>query len=353
MKEQATERMRVAANDAMDIHGGKAVIEGPHNYLGSLYRSIPVGITVEGANILTKSLIQFGQGAIRSHPFLLAEITALNRTDAPTGLADFDKVFWRHVEHAFATFGRAFARGWFGTGHVPDAGKASHFYRRMARYASAFALTADLALLTLGGALKRREMLSARFGGLLSELYLLSTALKRWQDEGRQDADLPVLEYVLETGFAEFEKTLDAILRNLPNRFAAALLRVVTLPFGVRARGPRDDVVRQLAELILAPTATRSRITGDIAHGVGDDGLARLEKAFRVVALTTPIRNKLHAAHEHDWRKALEKGVIGPVEAQAMKLADQAVAAAISVDDFAPDQLTHTAREPERQIKRV
>ena len=190
MKLHATERMRIVIDDAMDIHGGKAVIDGPQNYLGNLYRSVPVGITVEGANILTRNLIVFGQGAIRAHPYLLDEMNALGEADRAKGLDAFDKAFWNHVGHSFKTMFRAWGRSWSGGlfAPAPDAGEATRFYRQLSRYSSAFALCADMALLTLGGALKRKEMLSARFGDILSELYLLSAALKRWQDEGRQQA---------------------------------------------------------------------------------------------------------------------------------------------------------------------
>ena len=170
MKAQATERMRVAVNDAMDVHGGKAIIEGPLNYLGSLYRGVPIAITVEGANIVTRALIQFGQGAIRCHPYLLKEMQALEDTDRERGLDAFDKVFWAHVGHSLANTLRACGRAWTGGLFAPaaDAGAATRFYRQLSRHAAAFALAVDLSLLTLGGALKRKEMISARFGDILS-----------------------------------------------------------------------------------------------------------------------------------------------------------------------------------------
>src|SRR3989440_6546981 len=170
MKLQATERMRTAIDDAMDIHGGKAVIDGPQNYMGSLYRSVPVGITVEGANILTRNLIVFGQGAIRAHPYLLEEMNALGDDDRARGLDAFDTAFWKHIGHSFTTLFRAWGRSWTrgAFAPAPDAGAATGFYRQLSRYASAFALCADMALVTLGGALKRRGMLSAAFGRILS-----------------------------------------------------------------------------------------------------------------------------------------------------------------------------------------
>ncbi len=218
MKSQATERLRVSVNDAMDIHGGKAVQEGPLNYMGSLYRAVPVGITVEGANIVTRSLIQFGQGAIRSHPYLLKEMLALEEPDPARGLEEFDRAFWGHVGHSIANAMRAWGRAWTGAlfAPAPAAGAASRFYKPLGRYAAAFALAADIALLTLGGALKRKEMISARFGDILSELYLLSAALKRWEDEGRQEADLPLLEWCMEVGLRHHRGAPRRNLRQFP-----------------------------------------------------------------------------------------------------------------------------------------
>src|SRR5438094_1493814 len=282
MKEQATERLRVVANDALDVHGGKGVQEGPHNYLGSLYRSLPIGITVEGANIVTRSLIQFGQGAIRSHPYLLKEMAALEESDRARGLEEFDRAFWAHMGHSFANGLRAWAHAWTGgvVARAPAAGKTRRYYRRLSRYAASFALSVDVALLALGGALKRQEMVSARFGDILSELYLLSAVLKRWQDEGRQQADLPVVEWCMENGFAAIEARFDEIFANFPNRPAAWLLRFALLPFGRRHRGPSDRLTRACAEFLLAPSAPRDRLTADIFHGRGDDGLTRRNRAF-------------------------------------------------------------------------
>ena len=227
MKSQATDRMRISVNDAMDVHGGKGIMEGPLNYLGSLYRAVPIGITVEGANIVTRSLIQFGQGAIRSHPYLLKEMMALQDADRARGLDAFDKAFWGHVGHSIANTFRAWGRAWTGGlfAPAPDAGAATRFYRQLSRYSSAFALAVDIALLVLGGGLKRQEMLSARFGDILSELYLSSAALKRWQDEGRQADDLPLLAWCMDSSFATMDARFDEILANFPNRPAAWLLR--------------------------------------------------------------------------------------------------------------------------------
>jgi acyl-CoA dehydrogenase len=347
MKLHATERLRVAIDDAMDIHGGKAVIDGPQNYLGSLYRSVPVAITVEGANILTRNLIVFGQGAIRAHPYLLSEMNALGESDHAKGLNAFDHAFWKHVGHSFATMFRAWGRSWsFGVfAPAPDAGDATKFYRQLSRYSSAFALCADMALLTLGGALKRKEMLSARFGDILSELYLLSAALKRWQDEGRQQADFAVLEWCMASGFKTIESRFAEILGNLPNRFVAAILKFLIQPFGARVLGPTDEVVHRCAQLVLSPSAARDRLTADLSH-VGDDGgVARLEKAFLLVTAAEDISKKMHAARLHDWKEAVQNGVITQSEGEKLAAAHEAVAKVIEVDDFAPEALSPIYRK--------
>jgi acyl-CoA dehydrogenase len=342
MKSQATDRLRVVVNDAMDIHGGKAVQEGPLNYLGSLYRAVPIGITVEGANIVTRSLIQFGQGAIRSHPYLLREITALEDPDRARGLEQFDQAFWGHVGHSLANAFRAWGRAWTGGlfAPAPDAGDASGFYKQLGRYASAFALAVDMALLIMGGGLKRQEMISARFGDVLSELYLLSAVLKRWQDEGRQQADLPLLAWCMESGFATIEARLDEIFANFPNRPVAWMLRFLLLPLGPRRRGPSDRLTDACAELLLAPSATRDRLTVDIFRGTGDDGLARLERAFELTIATQPLRERLHKARVRDIDKARQQGLINDAETGELQAAAAAVAAAVAVDDFATEELS-------------
>ncbi|MTV11869.1 MULTISPECIES: acyl-CoA dehydrogenase [Bradyrhizobium] len=342
MKLHATERMRIAIDDAMDIHGGKAVIDGPQNYLGGLYRSVPVGITVEGANILTRNLIVFGQGAIRAHPYLLQEMNALSEPDRDKGLTAFDTAFWKHVGHSFATMFRAWGRSWsFGLfAPAPDAGDATEFYRQLSRYSSAFALCADMALLTLGGALKRKEMLSARFGDILSELYLLSAALKRWQDEGRQKEDLPALEWCMASGFKTIENRFAEIFGNLPNRPVAWLLKFLIQPFGARVTGPSDRVVQQCAQLVLSPSLARDRLTPDLAFVEDDGGIARLEKAFRLVTEAEDAAKQLRAARLHDWKEAVKKGVITVADGEKLAAADEAVAKVIEVDDFAPEALS-------------
>jgi acyl-CoA dehydrogenase len=360
MKGQATERMRVAVSDAMDVHGGKAIMEGPLNYLGSLYRGVPIAITVEGANIVTRALIQFGQGAIRCHPYLLKEMQALEDTDRARGLDAFDQAFWGHVGHSLANAMRAWGRAWTGglIAPAPDAGAATPFYRQLSRHAAAFALAVDLSLLTLGGALKRKEMISARFGDILSELYLSSAALKRWNDEGRQADDLPLLQYCLEASLATIEVRFDEIIANFPVRPAAWLLRFLIQPFGPRRRGPSDRVTDRCADLIANPSAARDRLTVDLYHPAADQnehGVALLERAFALTVAAQPIRDRMQAARVRDVDQAVKQRTISADEAAQLKTAADAVAAAIAVDDFAPEELTsrgamHKGDEPSPAI---
>jgi acyl-CoA dehydrogenase len=342
MKAQATERLRVSANDAMDVHGGKGVMEGPLNYLGNLYRAVPIGITVEGANIVTRSLIQFGQGAIRSHPYILKEMLALEDRDPARGLEDFDQAFWAHAGHSCRNALRAWSRGWtFGyAAPAPPAGAATNYFRQLGRYSAAFALAVDMALLTLGGNLKRREMISARFGDVLSELYLLSAVLKRWNEEGRQPADLPLVEWCMAQGFATIEMRLDEIMANFPNRPIGWLLRFLLLPFGVRRRGPSDVLTQACAAILLEPSATRDRLTVDIYHGTDDSGVARLDRAFALISTVRPLRDRLRQAHVHDIAEARRRGLINDAEHDQLKAVQLAVAAVVAVDDFAAEEIS-------------
>jgi acyl-CoA dehydrogenase len=303
---------------------------------------------VEGANILTRNLIVFGQGAIRAHPYLLQEMNALGDDDHVRGLDAFDKSFWQHIGHSITTLFRAWGRSWTGGmfAPAPEAGEATGFYRQLSRYSSAFALCADMALLTLGGALKRKEMLSARFGDILSELYLLSAALKRWQDEGRQPTDFVLLEWCMASGFKTIENRFAEILANLPNRFVAVILKFLVQPFGARVLGPSDRVTHLCAQLVLEPSAARDRLTPDLSHVEDDRGIARLEKAFLLVTGAEDIARKMRAAHIRDAKEAVTKGVITQGEGDQLAAAHEAVSKVIEVDDFAPEALSPIYKKP-------
>ncbi|CAB3624092.1 Acyl-coenzyme A dehydrogenase [Achromobacter pulmonis] len=353
MKYHATERMRVSVNDAMDVHAGRAVIDGPSNYLGALYRAVPIAITVEGANILTRNLIIFGQGAIRAHPYLMPEILALGNPDEERGMEVFHDVFWRHLRHTGMNTLRAIGRAWTGGVLAPSpvSGPTAGHYRRLGRYAAGFALLADAALARLGGGLKRREMLSARLGDILSELYLLSAVLKRWEDEGRKHDDLPLVHWCMARGYAEIETRMDQVLSNLPGRPLAWALRAAILPRR-SARGPDDALTRECAELLLKPSPTHARLAADLQRtsaetGAGDDPLALLTRAFALVDAVQPIRDRLRQSGVRDWREAHRHGAITAAQAAQLEEAEALVSRVLQVDDFAPEELAPDA-DPRR-----
>ena len=349
LKYHATERMRTALNDAMDIHGGRAICDGPRNYLFGTYMSVPVAITVEGANILTRSLIIFGQGAIRCHPYLLKEMEAANLPDARESLAVFDRVLFAHIGSAISNVTRAFLHNLTGGifARVPDVPRITPLYRGLHVAAVTFAAVADLVMGTLGGAMKRRESLSARLGDILSELYLISCALKRFEDDGAHAADLPLLEWNYQTALHTIQTRTDEVLNNLPNRPVAWLLRLVAFPLGRFRRPPSDRLAHACASLILSATETRERLTAGIyVNHSPTDPTGRMEAAFAAALERDAIEDKIRASGQ-TGRKALadlprlvREGIITQADADALMRANAIIRDAIDVDDFAPSELT-------------
>jgi len=236
-------------------------------------------------------------------------------------------------------------RSWSGAAISPAPGepKLKPYYKKMSRYAASLAIASDMALLTLGGDLKRKEMLSARLGDVLSELYLLSGVLKRWEYEGRHEEDLPIVQFCMESGFATIETSLDEVYRNFPSRFAAALLRFVTLPFGANRRGPLDALTQKCAELLFEPGATRERLSAGLYLGEadGDDGVSRLERAFDLVTQAAGAEKKLRIAEIDDPREGEKQNIISADELQLIQQARIATKDAIEVDDFPPGVFGH------------
>jgi acyl-CoA dehydrogenase len=263
-------------------------------------------------------------------------------SDRTRGLDAFDKAFWSHVGRSIANTFRAWGRAWTGGlfAPAPGAGAATAFYRQLSRYSSAFALAVDVALLVLGGGLKRQEMLSARFGDILSELYLSSAALKRWQDEGRQADDLPLLAWCLESSFATIDTRFDEIVANFPNRPAAWLLRFFIQPFGPRRRGPPDKLTQACANMLTNPSAARDRLAVGLFQARGSEALALLDRAFQQAVAVQPLRDRMRGAHVRDVTTAEHQGVITASEAAQLRAAAEAAAAVIAVDDFAPEELS-------------
>lgn len=300
VKYHVTERGRLVVNDGMDVIGGKGICLGPSNFLGRAYQQLPVGITVEGANILTRSLIIFGQGAIRCHPYVLAEMQAAQAEDPDQGLRDFDRVFWAHVRHAslnaLRAVGHGLTGGWLARPDAPVAPGMTRHYRQLIRFSAVFATLADVAMLTLGGALKRRESLSARLGDMLSQLVLVSATLKRYEDEGRQPTDAPLAHWAIEDAFHRLQTACFALLDNFPNRILACVLRVALFPWGRPCRPPSDALVRAVVDAITAPGDTRDRLTSTVyAPDSTDEPLGVLEAAFLATRDTLEIDKRIRA----------------------------------------------------------
>ena len=241
-KYHMTERARICVNDSMDIHGGKGICLGPNNWVGRGYQVLPVGITVEGANILTRTLIIFGQGAIRSHPYVLREMKAAKELTGAAASREFDDALTSHIGHAISNGVRAFVHGLTSSrlGQVPKAGapETLHYYRFMSRLAAAFAFLADVSMAAMGGALKRKEKISGRLGDVLSIMYLVSATLKHYEDQGRIREDLPLVRWVIRDALYHAQQAIDQILSNFPVKSLATFLRWTLFPLGMPFRPP-------------------------------------------------------------------------------------------------------------------
>ncbi len=352
LKHFNTESNRACINDAMDVHGGRGICDGPSNYLSIPYRGIPVAITVEGANILTRSMIVFGQGAMRCHPYLLDEILAAQDEDNQRGTVAFDRALIGHMGFTTRNAARSLVFGASGSrlAATPVPGTMATYYRQLARLSSAFAFVADLTLLTLGGELKRKEMLSGRFADALSHLYVCSGVLKRYEDEGRPRADQPLVEWSAQYCLYQIETALDAILRNFPARGLGRAVRFLVFPLGRRIRYPNDRLTRQAADLLLEPSATRDRLTaGMYVDDRADDITGCMEHALQLALEAEPIERRLQrnrftqppTSSYDEWvRQLVVDGVIDDGEAETLLRWQRALRSAIDVDDFSPEALS-------------
>ncbi len=354
VKYHLTERGRQVINDAMDVHGGKGICMGPNNYLASAYMQTPIAITVEGANILTRTMIIFGQGAIRGHPYVLREIEATRETDPVKALRDFDKAFFGHVAFTLSNVARVVWMGFTGARltPVPGAPELRHYYQQLTRLSSAFALTADMAMFLCGGTLKRRERLSARLGDVLSQLYLASAVLKRYEDDGRPQEDLPLVRWGLLDALYRIEDSFYSIFENLPWPSVAWLLRglifPLVMPYGREFAPPRDPLGHDVVSLMMTPGPSRDRLTRGVFVSKNEmDPVRTLELALTAVIAAEPVEAKLRAAHHAgkiDGRYAAEiaaaglrQGVITQQEMELLQRAAELRRRAIMVDDFPRD----------------
>jgi acyl-CoA dehydrogenase len=294
-KYHLTERMRSIVNDAMDVHGGKGICLGPNNYLGRAYQQTPIAITVEGANILTRSLIVFGQGAIRCHPWVLKEMQAAS----DDSLDAFDTAFFGHIGFTISNAARALWMGLSGGQGLaaPSCPETKRFYQQMTRFSSAFALLADVSMFVIGGSLKRKEKLSARLGDVLSQLYLSSCALKFYDQRGRNIDELPLLRWAIYDSAFKMQVAIDGILANFPNRFVAFVLRRLVFPRGLTLIQPSDVMGHDVAKLLITPSEARSRlIAGIYLPNDENDVIGKLEAGMHAVMAAEPVEGKIRAA---------------------------------------------------------
>lgn len=300
VKYHLTELGRKVVNDGMDIIGGKGICLGPSNFLGRAYQQLPVGITVEGANILTRSLIMFGQGAIRCHPYVLEEMKAVQNPDEKAGVAEFDHAFWAHIRFILANTGRTILYALTGRAFskvtVNVAPEMLKYYHALNRCSAAFALLADASMLTLGGTLKRRESLSGRLADILSQLYLISATLKRYEDEGRQSADAPLAHWAIQDGFYRMQEAMEGIFHNFPNRSLALLLKLCVFPYGRPFKAPTDKLGQKVAHLMTEQSDTRKRLThlNFIPKGAHEP-IRAIESAFEASLATQDIDAKIRS----------------------------------------------------------
>jgi acyl-CoA dehydrogenase len=353
MKYQSTERLRRSVNDAMDLHGGRAICDGPSNYLQSAYQMMPVGITVEGANILTRTLITFAQGALRSHPYLYAEISAAQNQDRAKGLEDFERAFLAHVSFAMSNvFGALFHNltgGLFG--QVPaSAGGTAEWYRRHWRASRNFALVADLTVATLGGGLKVKQKITGRLADALSELYFIACALKRFEDDGRPEADLKIVALVCQNGFYRFEEAIAGTIDNFPVAPVRWALRWLVFPLGRAWRPAADRLGHEVVRLVTEPGEVRDRLTRHIfVSRDANDPTGVLEIALEKAVAAEGAERKLERAiregairryHGIDWiGDAATKGIVTGEEATLLREVEALTARVIAVDHFDPAEV--------------
>lgn len=349
-KYHMTEMGRQVMEAAMDIHAGKGIQLGPRNYLGHGYMATPVSITVEGANILTRNLMIFGQGATRCHPYVLAEMEAAANPDEEQGLKDFDGLLLKHIGFAAGNFFGSLFMGLTGArfNASPLSGPTARYYQQLTRMSRALALTADMAMLVMGGDLKRREMLSARLGDVLSHLYMASAVLKRYEDDGRQSGDLPFVEYAMSHHLYEIGQAFKGFFANFPNRIIAWTLRLAIFPLGLHYHKPSDDTMQRIATSMMEPGLTRDRHTF-LCFWKDDakDMTGHMELAFLAMRKHADIYKRIRKAVKRgdiaedlsgdDLVKAARKAeVISADEAKAFKKTEQLRINAIGVDQFSP-----------------
>jgi acyl-CoA dehydrogenase len=367
LKYHLTEMGRQVANDAMDVHGGKGIMLGPKNYLARGYEIVPVAITVEGANLLTRNLIIFGQGALRCHPFVLREMNAARNPDRTAGVDEFDRALFAHIgftiSNAVRSFIMALTHARFT--RAPVQGPTARYYQHVVRFSASFAFAVDVALLALGGYLKKKEGLSARLGDVLSYMYLASMVLKHHENQGRQLEDLPIVEWACRNLLYAAQEQLHGFLRNFPNRLLAGLMRALIFPRGLVYSAPHDRLATQVAALVTAPTQVRERF-GQLVYRALEphNPLGLLQEALLLAVQLEPLEKRMRVEGVNTGRitaldfpariqQALAAGILSETEAAALREYDRKVMDIINVDDFEPQELAARAEPAARSSVHV
>ncbi len=351
-KYHLTEKMRSSMIDAMDVHGGKGICMGPNNYLARGYQGAPIAITVEGANILTRSLIIYGQGAIRCHPYVLAELQAANNNnDEEQALNDFDHALFGHIGFSISNISRSLCHSLTGSLFLssPFNDETKRYYQLLTRFSANLAMLSDMAMLALGADLKRKERVSARLGDILSHLYLASACLKRFNDEGRKQADLPLLQWTVEDSLFSIQQAILGLLDNFPNKWLARSLRLIIFPLGACLTKPSDHLDHQIAKLLQTPCEARTRLGKDqYLTRDGKNVFGILEETLEDIIACEPIFAKVCTALNKNFpfyhldkiaELGLANNVISDAEAKILIKAEQGRSAVIAVDDFNPSEL--------------
>ncbi|MDM7484004.1 MAG: acyl-CoA dehydrogenase FadE [Vibrio metschnikovii] len=357
VKYHCTHRGQRSIIDAMDIVGGKGICLGPANFLARGYQGSPIAITVEGANILTRSMIIFGQGAIRCHPYVLKEMEAAysDRSDA---VEQFDQALAGHVSFTLSNLVRSI---WFGItdgygSAAPSQGPTKRYYQKLNRYSANLALLADISMAVLGGSLKRRERLSARLGDILSQLYLSSATLKRFENDGRPSEDLPFVHWGLQDSLKQTELAIDEFLANFPNPVIGKLLRVLIMPIGRVRKAPNDHLDSQVAQILQTPSAARSRLgRNQYLLPTEHNPAGKIEQALSIILQAEPIFTKMCDALNQRRpftqldqlaKIGLEKQLLTQWEADLLIEAEAHRLYTINVDDFDPQELAAKKSHP-------
>ncbi len=347
IKYELTERMRRVVNDGMDIQGGAGICLGPNNYLGRIYQVIPVCITVEGANILTRTMMVFGQGAMRCHPYIYQELSALNNPDTEKALQQFDTVLFKHIGHIMHNKVSCFWLGISGARFikVPGDKNTKKYFRQIAQFSAIFALLADYAIIVLGGTLKRKERISGHFADVLSHLYLCSTVLKFYQDQGFPKDDLPLVHWACQSTLMQAQQSILVLLQLLPLKPLVMGLKLLIYPMGKPSLTTNDSLIHQTAKILLSDTDTRNRLTqGIYINEFEDDATGRIECAFKAVLAASAVEKKIKFAQKKQQlqkggietvlKQAYEKHIISKDELVLIGEANRARDKAIKVDDF-------------------